>query len=405
MRSAPFLLRLCLLLLGASLAWGEAGIGVAIPTSLPPSGNATGDLSGTYPSPTVAKINGVALGTTTATAGNLLIGSGTTWATQPVTGDLGLTSGGVSTVNHVEDNTWTINGSADATKQVQWTVANQTTGTLMTINTGAQTASRTLSWPVLGANDTLMTLGTAQTVTGVKTLELPIIADSADSTKAIAFKLTSATTGTTLTISASQAVSHQLNVPTLAADDTMMTTGTAQTVSGVKTLELPLITDSADTTKAIAFTLSGATTGTTLTLASSQTASRTLTIPVLAGADTVATLNIANTFTANQTIQKSSGNSQMAFIPGSGTTYVVGSNGTQFFVFNNSINVATFAASAAVLSGSLTVSSATLIGSNTTLTNNAGAQVATMTNGPTAGNPTKWIPINDNGTTRNIPAW
>lgn len=55
---------------------------------------------------------------------------------------------------------------------------------------------------------------------------------------------------------------------------------------------------------------------------------------------------------------------------------------------------------------SVTVSSAAfLISSNVGLTNNAAAQVATMTNGPTAGNPTKWIPINDNGTTRNIPAW
>lgn len=41
----------------------------------------------------------------------------------------------------------------------------------------------------------------------------------------------------------------------------------------------------------------------------------------------------------------------------------------------------------------------------TTLTDNAAAQVATMTNGPAAGNPTKWIAINDNGTTRYIPAW
>ena len=39
------------------------------------------------------------------------------------------------------------------------------------------------------------------------------------------------------------------------------------------------------------------------------------------------------------------------------------------------------------------------------LTNNAAAQAATITNGPAAGNPTKWIPINDNGTIRNIPAW
>lgn len=40
-----------------------------------------------------------------------------------------------------------------------------------------------------------------------------------------------------------------------------------------------------------------------------------------------------------------------------------------------------------------------------TLANGAAAQLATITNGPTAGNPTKWIPINDNGTTRYIPAW
>jgi len=31
--------------------------------------------------------------------------------------------------------------------------------------------------------------------------------------------------------------------------------------------------------------------------------------------------------------------------------------------------------------------------------------VGTLTNAPAAGNPTKWIPIDDNGTTRFIPAW
>lgn len=38
-------------------------------------------------------------------------------------------------------------------------------------------------------------------------------------------------------------------------------------------------------------------------------------------------------------------------------------------------------------------------------TNNAGAAAGTLNNAPAAGNPTKWIPINDNGTIRNIPAW
>lgn len=40
-----------------------------------------------------------------------------------------------------------------------------------------------------------------------------------------------------------------------------------------------------------------------------------------------------------------------------------------------------------------------------TITSGAGAQSGTLTNAPAAGNPTSWIPINDNGTTRYIPAW
>lgn len=57
------------------------------------------------------------------------------------------------------------------------------------------------------------------------------------------------------------------------------------------------------------------------------------------------------------------------------------------------------------VNGALWVSSATLISSSTTLTNGAAAAVGTLLNAPAAGNPTKWIPINDNGTTRYLPAW
>jgi hypothetical protein len=39
------------------------------------------------------------------------------------------------------------------------------------------------------------------------------------------------------------------------------------------------------------------------------------------------------------------------------------------------------------------------------VTSGAGASLGTLTNAPGAGNPTKWIPFNDNGTTRYIPAW
>lgn len=74
-------------------------------------------------------------------------------------------------------------------------------------------------------------------------------------------------------------------------------------------------------------------------------------------------------------------------------------------VVNNATRVSMPSAGGVDITGALSVSSATLIKSNTTLTNNAGASAGTLGNAPAVGNPTKWIPINDNGTTRNIPAW
>jgi hypothetical protein len=46
-----------------------------------------------------------------------------------------------------------------------------------------------------------------------------------------------------------------------------------------------------------------------------------------------------------------------------------------------------------------------LIATSAALTTGAGAAVGTLTNAPSAGNPTKWIKINDNGTIRSVPAW
>jgi hypothetical protein len=47
----------------------------------------------------------------------------------------------------------------------------------------------------------------------------------------------------------------------------------------------------------------------------------------------------------------------------------------------------------------------TLLRTFATLSNGAGGSVGFLNNAPTAGNPTKWIPINDNGTVRYVPSW
>jgi hypothetical protein len=82
----------------------------------------------------------------------------------------------------------------------------------------------------------------------------------------------------------------------------------------------------------------------------------------------------------------------------------VSSNTPVSVLVNNSVK-GVFSSTGLAVTGTLTTSSTTLHTSSVSLTNGAAAATGTLTNAPTAGNPTKWIPIVDNGTTRYIPAW
>jgi hypothetical protein len=52
-----------------------------------------------------------------------------------------------------------------------------------------------------------------------------------------------------------------------------------------------------------------------------------------------------------------------------------------------------------------TNSATQILGSKTTITGGATGNTPTLTAGPVTGNPTKWLPYDDNGTTRYVPSW
>jgi hypothetical protein len=91
---------------------------------------------------------------------------------------------------------------------------------------------------------------------------------------------------------------------------------------------------------------------------------------------------------ATKWIIQSSGN----FITGVDNAYDIGASGA-----NRPRNV--------YVGTSIITGSTTMHTTSVALTNGAAAAAGTLLNAPVAGNPTKWIPINDNGTTRYIPAW
>lgn len=136
---------------------------------------------------------------------------------------------------------------------------------------------------------------------------------------------------------------------------------------------------------------------------------------------TIAGINIAQTFSALQTfssgatfgaaINATAGSAATTSINfGTANTGIYGDATSIRFSFAGNNRITFLNSGNVAFSGNLSCAQlqtgvTTFLSSSVSLTNGAGTSVGTLTNAPSVGNPTKWIPINDNGTTRYIPCW
>ncbi len=214
-----------------------------VTVSAAPSGSASGDLSGSYPGPTVSKINGVALASTSANSGNILIGSGTTWVSNAISGDATLSSVGALTVGSIGGkavslaNTFTTAGNFAVT-QTYTGVTNvtfPTSGTLLT-SAGAVTS-------ITGTANQVI----ASAATGAVTLSLP---QSIATTSSPTFA-TPIVTGLNGNGSGSMVITNTGAATTLSSS-------TAVNVSGSTTATIDVVTSLASTSGALKLRALGA---------------------------------------------------------------------------------------------------------------------------------------------------
>jgi hypothetical protein len=227
-----------------------------------------------------------------------------------------------------------------------------------------------------------------------------VIAGSADHTKTIRFEVDAQTAADDLTInSGAQTDDRTLSVPALTADATLAVLSEAQTFTGAKTF-------SAVTT------VSNATAASTPLVGAAVVGNGVSATSVAIGGGIIYAGGAVNA--AQSTFGEQGVANPKQIVMGYAGTYDIFAveqgaafRDLGFQRYGGMVTIGTDPGGSDTLriGGTLTINSATLITTKTSFTNGAGASAGTLANAPSAGNPTKWIPIDDNGTTRYIPAW
>lgn len=274
------------------------------------------------------------------------------------TGAVNVAVGATPTIVAVFDitNGVTFNDKTTISKQFRYQIANQTAATIFTFDTGAQTVSRTLSVPVLGGNDTIETLATTQTVTGAKTFSA--ITTVSNTTSASAANVGALVVGNGAAATSVAMGAGKLRVGGDIQGDAIIYGTTAIIALGANSY----------------FDAIGS--NPYFNLGGSGAASKPS--------------GLAYGFYAKS---------------GVGIAYVSSNNGAIDFEDQSGTVLVQVRNTRVTMTVPLTIASAVLMTTTTAFTNGAGAALGTLTNAPVAGNPTKWISVNDNGTTRWIPSW